>query len=125
MKSNQYNRKTEKVVETYNDVYYQTFQRIQPDKGWFPKDLDEFLKFYKIDNFPTVNLEDKILNEQNTSITLNQLHDDVKSKLDSTNMADIIQNMKKRLQDGYNQLIDEVNNFNIFSPIDKRDMSDT
>ncbi|VDP18210.1 unnamed protein product [Schistosoma margrebowiei] len=55
--------------------FYKTFHQIQMDQSCFPKDLHEFLQVYNINNFPFLNLNDKIPAEKINSITLNDLHD--------------------------------------------------
>ncbi|CAH8492731.1 unnamed protein product [Schistosoma rodhaini] len=106
----------EKIFTDMHKTFHQT--KINP--GWFPKDLYEFFKVYNIDNFPVINLKyKKISNEDNSSISLDGIHDLFKSEMDLKNVNVVIETMEKHLNDGYERIIDEVNSLNIVSMIDK------
>uniref|UniRef100_A0A3Q0KMH8 Autophagy protein 5 n=1 Tax=Schistosoma mansoni TaxID=6183 RepID=A0A3Q0KMH8_SCHMA len=98
---------------------HKTFHQTEINPGWFPKDLYEFFKVYNIDNFPVINLKYKLPNEDNSSMSLDDIHDLFKSEIDSKHVNDIIETMEKHLNDGYKQIIDEVNSLNIVSMIDE------
>ncbi|CAH8463973.1 unnamed protein product [Heterobilharzia americana] len=109
----------EKVKEKQDDEdigeeIYKIFKQIQPSKGWFPNDLHEFLNFYDICNFPLLKVKKEIVKEDE-QISSKYLHDMVLCEIGSENIVKIIQDMENRLNDGFEEIINQIDSLNIFS----------
>ncbi|CAH8823316.1 unnamed protein product [Trichobilharzia szidati] len=108
------NESLENTEDTGIDIST-ALKQIQPKEGWFPKDLHEFLNFYNICDFPFVSNAKQEIVEESDRISLKDLHDMLQREVDSSSRTTIIQSMQKKLDDDYENMIQEINSFNIFS----------
>nr|CAH8821904.1 unnamed protein product [Trichobilharzia regenti] len=108
------NGRLEDIQDTGIDIFT-SLKQIQPKEGWFPKDLHEFLNFYNIYDFPFVNSAKQEIMEESDRISLKDLHDMLQREVDSSSRTTIIQSMQKKLDKDYENMIQEIDSFNIFS----------